>query len=751
MRNALSGMVPRAERSRALKPDMSRKPETSRMQEAALRLSEATRAAILETALDCIVTIDRAGRVVDFNPAAEKTFGYSREEAIGQEMAELIIPPRLRGRHRAGLEHAVTSGEDHIVGRRIEITAMRRDGQEFPVELAITRIPTGGPPMFTGHIRDITAPKEREHRQAAQYEVARILAAAGTLEEASSLIVQAVCQGLNWDMGAIWQFEPARDELRCAGIWHGASPRQEQFEAATRKATFKKGVGLPGRIWAEGQPCWIPDVIKDKNFPRASLASEEGLHSAFGFPIRLGGQVLGVIEFFSHEIRRPDPDALEMFAAIGSQIGQFIERRRAETELRRLNSDLEQRVAEGTSRLGLSEARARESEARFSRMFHANPAMVCLIRLADGCVVDANQAFLKVSGYRASEVIGQSLGELALWSSAAQQQEFIQTLRRQGSLREQELTFRARDGRLDHVLLSAEVVEINGEPHALTAALDIGARKQAEEELQRALSREKELNRLKSNFVTLVSHEFRTPLGVIMSAAEILENYFERLAPGRRREHLQDIHHATRQMAELMEQVLLLGRLESDRPANRPVPLDLPGFCSRLADEVSAATARKCPISFVTKTTAAQANADENLLRHIFSNLLGNAVKYSAAGAEVRFLLTREGSEAVFQVVDKGIGIPETDVPHLFTAFHRGGNVGEVPGSGLGLGIVKRGVELHGGTIGIRSRLGEGTTVTVRLPVFETEPSKRDLPAKPKPRQPGAGSRKRPVKKGGAS
>jgi signal transduction histidine kinase len=126
-------------------------------------------------------------------------------------------------------------------------------------------------------------------------------------------------------------------------------------------------------------------------------------------------------------------------------------------------------------------------------------------------------------------------------------------------------------------------------------------------------------------------------------------------------------------------------------------------------------------------------------------------VKYSAAGAEVRFLLTREGSEAVFQVVDKGIGIPETDVPHLFTAFHRGGNVGEVPGSGLGLGIVKRGVELHGGAIGIRSRLGEGTTVTVRLPVFEAEPSKRDLPAKPKPRQPGAGSRKRPVKKGGAS
>src|SRR5215813_6384476 len=141
-------------------------------QEAALRLSEATRAAILEAALDCIVTIDQNGRVVDFNTAAERTFGYSRSEAVGREMAELIIPPELRERHRAGLAHAVRTGEDRIVGRRIEITAMRRNGEQFPVELAITRIATDGPPMFTGHIRDITAHRQREARQSVQYAVA---------------------------------------------------------------------------------------------------------------------------------------------------------------------------------------------------------------------------------------------------------------------------------------------------------------------------------------------------------------------------------------------------------------------------------------------------------------------------------------------------------------------------------------------------------------------------------------------------
>src|SRR5215212_7009160 len=120
--------------------------------EAALRASEALKSAILETAIDAIVTIDHRGRVLDFNPAAAQMFGYSREEAMGQEMAELIIPPHLRERHRHGLSRAVASGQDTIVGQRIEISAVRKSGEEFPVELAITRIRVNGPPIFTGHI-----------------------------------------------------------------------------------------------------------------------------------------------------------------------------------------------------------------------------------------------------------------------------------------------------------------------------------------------------------------------------------------------------------------------------------------------------------------------------------------------------------------------------------------------------------------------------------------------------------------------
>src|SRR5437764_606893 len=130
---------------------------------------------------------------------AERTFGYSRAEALGQEMAELIIPATWRERHRMGLSRAVATGENTIIGQRIEITGMRADGSEFPVELAVTRIATDGQPLFTGHIRDITARKQAEERQATQYPGGRVLEEAARLDEAATKICQVVCYGVQWD------------------------------------------------------------------------------------------------------------------------------------------------------------------------------------------------------------------------------------------------------------------------------------------------------------------------------------------------------------------------------------------------------------------------------------------------------------------------------------------------------------------------------------------------------------------------
>ena len=719
--------------------------------EAALRASEALKSAILETALDCIVTINHEGRVLDFNPAAEKTFGYTRSEAMGHEMAELIIPPELRERHRIGLARAVGTGKDTIVGQRIEITAIRKSGERFPVELAITRISGHGPPIFTGHIRDITDRKQAELRRAGQLAVTRILAEAPTLAEATPQLLQAVCECLQWDLGTIWHVEG--DLLRCVDVWPIGDRRFAEFEQATRAAEFAMGAGLPGRIWSTGESHWVSDVVHDDNFPRAPLARQAGLHGAFGFPIRLGDSVLGVIEFFSREIRQPNEDVLEMFSTMGGQIGQFIERKRAEDGIRVLNADLERRVAKAT--VGL-----RESQERFSKAFRSSPVFLSIARMSDGKFVEVNEAFLQASGFVREEVIGRTSADLELWSNLADRGGFLLEVQLRGFIRHREVMLRSKDGRLHTVLLSAEVIDIDGQPHILAVGLNITARKKAEEDMRRALEQEKDLSRLKTNFVALVSHEFRTPLGIIMSAADILKNYFERLAPERRALHLQDIHDASRRMADLMDEVLLLARVEAGRMECKRAPLDVMEFCRRVIVDVRASTGDACPVEFTAEQVTHAASADESLLRHIFNNLLSNAVKYSAPGKPVSFHVLRAGQEAIFVLRDQGIGIPMADQTNLFLTFHRGANVGERPGTGLGLVIVKRCVELHGGTVEMQSEEGKGTAVTVRLPLFvqpETQPRWKHAPeptikgkGKSAPRPPGGAkeaNRNRPNKR----
>ena len=240
----------------------------------------------------------------------------------------------------------------------------------------------------------------------------------------------------------------------------------------------------------------------------------------------------------------------------------------------------------------------------------------------------------------------------------------------------------------------------------------------AQASAQATLEAERELVGLKTRFVSLVSHEFRTPLGIIMSAGELLKNYRDRLTEENKRELFDDILGSTRRMSALMEQVLLLGRVDAGKVAARPVPLDLVALLEKLCDEQRSASGDRCPIRLEKDGDLAGASADAGLLRHVLTNFVSNAVKYSAAGAEVRLIARRSGDAAVFEVRDQGIGIPEADQARLFEAFHRASNVGEIPGSGLGLLIVKRCVDLHDGHIQVRSRPGEGTVFTVELPLF---------------------------------
>ncbi|HEX5218041.1 MAG TPA: PAS domain-containing sensor histidine kinase [Verrucomicrobiae bacterium] len=357
-----------------------------------------------------------------------------------------------------------------------------------------------------------------------------------------------------------------------------------------------------------------------------------------------------------------------------------------------------------------------------------------------------NEAYVRMFGYASAEEVRQAPAE-KLYAHPERRAGIVTLLERDGGFRNVEIEYRRKDGSTFWGLTSATGIhdETSGRLLYFDGAInDITERKHAEEKLQqfnreleqrvrertaelteakrelvKALAQEKELSQMKTSFVNLVSHEFRTPLSVIVSSADILENYFDRLKPEQRIGHLQDIRYSTQQMTKLMEEVLLLGKVEAGKMVFKPEPIDLAGFCQRLVDEQRSATSRKCPILLELKDLEATAHSDEALLRHIFTNLLSNAVKYSPAGSQVHFSIHREESEAVFEVRDHGIGIPAEDQKRLFQAFHRASNVGGIAGTGLGLVIVKRCVDLHGGTIAVESEPQRGTTFVVRLKVFD--------------------------------
>jgi len=229
--------------------------------------------------------------------------------------------------------HALATGEPWHTEERVR----RADGQYrwFAIDRVAARDENGKIIKWYGTAYDIEDRKRAEERLRVQHTVAQILAEAATIEEATPRILLAMGDCLGWDVGVLWRVDREAEALRCVELWHKASIAVPEFERVSREFTFGPGFGLPGRVWSSLEPEYIPDVAPDENFPRAPIAEQEGLRAAFAFPILLGREVLGVIEFFSREIRQPDQELLNVLATIGSQIGQFIERKRAEQALRR--------------------------------------------------------------------------------------------------------------------------------------------------------------------------------------------------------------------------------------------------------------------------------------------------------------------------------------------------------------------------------------------------------------------------------
>jgi PAS domain S-box-containing protein len=348
-------------------------------------------------------------------------------------------------------------------------------------------------------------------------------------------------------------------------------------------------------------------------------------------------------------------------------------------------------------------------------------AVNALIAVLDdqGRFVRFNRACEQITGYSLEEVKGKYIWDLFLIPKEVEAvQAMIQELQAGQFPNESEHYWLARDGSR-HLIswFNTVILDTDGSiKHIISIGIDITDRKRAED-MRRALEREQALSELRLRFFSMASHEFRTPLSTILLTAQILESSAQGWSQEKRTRNLQRIVSAAKEMRQMLDDILTINRAETGRLEFAPTPIELNAFCQQMLQEMRIYATALHTLVFSNPSEAEWALMDEKLLRYILSNLLSNAIKYSPQGGEINLEILRNQEAILLQIYDRGIGIPLSDQPHLFEAFHRGANVESIPGSGLGLTVAKKCVDLHGGRIMFTSEVGVGTTFTVMIPI----------------------------------
>lgn len=362
----------------------------------------------------------------------------------------------------------------------------------------------------------------------------------------------------------------------------------------------------------------------------------------------------------------------------------------------------------------LLEQRLHTSEARLRVLIESVRDIVLVVE-AEGTQLEVVPTYPAISYDPDTDLIGQTIAQFVGDSAA---EDFVRPVRDALTLGETvsfEYSLKSGQG---EIWYDARISPLS-ERSVLWVARDITQRKRAEVEVFRALEKERELNELKSHFISMASHEFRTPLSVIKSSAQLIQRYdWER---SEQLQYLQQIQSSVQHMTALMEDVLFLGKTEAAQLQYQPELFDAIEFCRNLVYQMQLATGRLHDLVFDSAVADRSLTVclDKKLLRQILSNLLANAIAYSPEGSSVQLSVSLEpNSSVIFEVKDSGFGIPPEAQSRLFESFYRAGNVAHIAGTGLGLTIVKQCIDLHGGTIAYESQLGIGTTFRVSLPVL---------------------------------
>lgn len=456
-----------------------------------------------------------------------------------------------------------------------------------------------------------------------------------------------------------------------------------------------------------GKPVLVFDITQNSSY--VPITGGWAL-SYVGAPIRVLGMVIGFLNLHSTTAGFFTPTHAERLQAFADQVALALENAQLYETLRRHADELRIRVDQRTAEL-------RQAKEHVEAILN-NSSDAILVLHADGHIQQVNPAFNKLFGHKSDTFFGEDLASYAEPSDAPRLTKALQSVIEHRRAERIEFVARRRDSdRLFDAEVTLSLITVGDRASDIVCILrDITRRKRAEEELRRALEKERELGELKSRFVSVASHEFRTPLTTILSSASWLEVAGSQMAPAKQLSHLRKIQTAAKSMTVLIDDVLTFSKTRTGLTF-APSLIDLGVFFRDIIEDFKPLAGSAHTLLFKKTGTYRKALMDEKLLRLIVTNLLSNAIKYSPDGGEIQISLACKKGEIVLKVMDNGLGIPAKDRSHVFDGFHRAANVSTIPGTGLGLSITKEAVSVCGGTITFDTRINSGTTFTVTLPV----------------------------------
>jgi PAS domain S-box-containing protein len=716
--------------------------------EAQERRADARTAALLNASLDAIVGMDHLGSITEFNAAAEQMFGRRRKDVLGASLADLLIPPAQREAHRRGLSRYLETGDGRVLDTRIEVGALRADGSEFPIQLAIRRVATPGPPTFLAYAGDLSARKQAESARAFLAQASEAFAASLDYEATLQTVVRlAVPQVADWcgveivEDGSAETLQLAVAHVDPAKVMLAQELRRRYppDPNATQGVPNVLRTGI-SELYAELPEALVEQGARDAEHYR--ILRELGLRSAMIVPITRLGRTLGAITFvLAESARRYGPVDLATAEDLARRAAMAIENARLyrSTQLAEARNRF---LAEATAALAssLDYATTLEQVARLAVPTIADLAGVYRLE-ADGSI----RLAALVSSDAAYEAMGHELD--ALLPLRVEQERLLPRVVRSGRAEMLSHVPSALRESWSPTSRAAELVEqlamgsymavplvVRGQVlGAIALTMSKSARvfkaddlALAEELARRAglaiqnaqLYREaQEANRLKDEFLATVSHELRTPLTAILGWIHLLRTG----RPGQVSRAIDTIERNAHAQARIVEDILDVSRIVTGKLGLELQPVNLAAIVEAAIDTVRP-TAESKGLEIVTwlEPLAGETAGDPARLQQVLWNLLSNAIKFTPRGGRVEVRLAREAAHLVMRVSDTGQGIRPDFLPYVFERFRQADSTPTRAHGGLGLGlaIVRHLVELHGGHVTAESQgEGQGATFTVMLPI----------------------------------